>query len=252
MSEEVSVASEYGTPPSSPGPETLKKPEFIEFRKSMEQSSNEFEVVRQGELKKHIINKDGKPHKKGLRKWNKSYVVLTDKMFMTYRNAKDFMDHKIPCELFDVKQAKIRWSDTERSTKPNVFEIYNDKTLILFVHEEFKEANQWVRDFKDIEKVHQENHTFNIKDHEHYEEEKKTIPDGLNNFFSMGRPTPEEMKKKGLIRNNPFFKECLKELEKRDKVAVPLLVTKIIPAIEKSEKGKGMNTVGIYRYTWRS
>ena len=55
MSEEVSEVSEYVTPPSSPG--TLKNPEFIEFRKSMEQSSNEFEVVRQGELKKHIMQR---------------------------------------------------------------------------------------------------------------------------------------------------------------------------------------------------
>ena len=56
------------------------------------------------------------------------------------------------------------------------------------------------------------------------------------------------MKKKGLIKSNPIFNESLKDLEKRDKTPVPLFVTKSITAIEKSEKGKGMITVGIYRY----
>ena len=56
------------------------------------------------------------------------------------------------------------------------------------------------------------------------------------------------MKKRGLIKSNPIFNESLKDLEKRDETPVPLFVTKAITAIEKSEKGKGMITVGIYRY----
>ena len=56
------------------------------------------------------------------------------------------------------------------------------------------------------------------------------------------------MKKRGLIKSNPVFNESLKDLEKRDKTPVPLFMTKAITAIEKSEKGKGMITVGIYRY----
>ena len=56
------------------------------------------------------------------------------------------------------------------------------------------------------------------------------------------------MKKKGLIKSNPVFKMSLNDLENRDKTPVPLFITKAITAIEKSEKGKGMITVGVYRY----
>ena len=40
----------------------------------------------------------------------------------------------------------------------------------------------------------------------------------------------------------------LKDLEERDKTPVSSFITKAITAIEKSEKGKGMITEGIYRY----
>ena len=40
----------------------------------------------------------------------------------------------------------------------------------------------------------------------------------------------------------------LKDLENRDKTPVPSFINKTIAAIEKSEKGKGMITVGVYRY----
>ena len=56
------------------------------------------------------------------------------------------------------------------------------------------------------------------------------------------------MKKKGLIKSNPVFKMSLKDLENRDKTPVPSFINKTIAAIEKSEKGKGMITEGIYRY----
>ena len=56
------------------------------------------------------------------------------------------------------------------------------------------------------------------------------------------------MKKKGLIKSNPVFKMSLNDLENRDKTPVPLFITKAITAIEKSEKGKGISNVGIYRY----
>ena len=56
------------------------------------------------------------------------------------------------------------------------------------------------------------------------------------------------MKKKGLIKSNPVFKMSLNDLENRDKTPVPSFINKTIAAIEKSEKGKGMITVGVYRY----
>ena len=51
----------------------------------------------------------------------------------------------------------------------------------------------------------------------------------------------------GIIKSLPVFGESLKSLEKRDNCVVPKFVTKAIESIEKSEKGKGMITVGIYR-----
>ena len=50
-----------------------------------------------------------------------------------------------------------------------------------------------------------------------------------------------------MIKSNPVFKMSLMDLENRDKTPVPLFITKAITAIEKSEKGNGMITLGIYR-----
>ena len=70
----------------------------------------------------------------------------------------------------------------ERSKKNNVFEVYDAKTLILFYHEEFNEANFWMRNFKDIENNHKENHNFTKEDLE--KEDKESKVEGLNRFFA--------------------------------------------------------------------
>ena len=158
------------------------KAKFIEHKRNSVNHGPDFEVMKQGELRKHIIMVGGKNQKKGMRKWRTTYAVLTENLFMTYRNAKDFMSHNTPDELFDAKQAKIRWSDLERSKKDNVFEVYDEKTLILFYHEEFNEANLWMRNFKDIENKHKEHHTFTKKDLE--KEDKESKVEGLNRFFN--------------------------------------------------------------------
>ena len=130
----------------------------------------------------HIVMLGGKAQKKGMEKWKNCYAVLTEQLFMIFRNSKDFMSHKVPDEFFDTKQAKIRWSDMERSKKDNVFEVYDEKTLILFYHEEFNEANLWMRNFMDIENKHKENHNFTKEDLE--KEDKESKVEGLNRFFA--------------------------------------------------------------------
>ena len=143
---------------------------------------NNFGLIKQGELRKHIVMLDRKKQKKGIRKWRPTYAVLTEELFMTFRNAKDFMSHNTPNELFDVKQAKIRWSDMEQSKKDNVFEVYDVKTLILFYHEEFNEDNLWMRNFKDIENKHKEHHTFTKDDLQ--KEDKQSNVEGFNRLFN--------------------------------------------------------------------
>ena len=143
---------------------------------------HDFELIRQGEIKKHIVMAGGKAQKKGMRKWRTCYAVLTEQLFMLFRNSKDFMSQSVPDELFDAKQAKIRWSDMERSKKDNVFEVYDEKNLILFYHEEFNEANLWMRNFKEIENKHKENHNFTKEDLE--KEDKESKVEGLNRFFT--------------------------------------------------------------------
>ena len=132
----------------------------------------------------HIVMLGGKAQKKGMEKWKNCYAVLTEQLFMIFRNSKDFMSHKVPDEFFDAKQAKIRWSDMERSKKDNVFEVYDEKTLILFYHEEFNEANLWMRNFKDIENKHKENHNFTAEDLENKVEKSKF---GGRNFLRNGK-----------------------------------------------------------------
>ena len=124
----------------------------------------------------------GKAQKKGMAKWRNCYAVLTEQLFMIFRSSKDFMSHNMPDEVFDAKQAKISWSGMERSKKKNVFEVYDAKTLILFYHEEFNEANFWMRNFKDIENNHKENHNFTKEDLE--KEDKESKVEGLNRFFA--------------------------------------------------------------------
>ena len=77
---------------------------------------------------------------------------------------------------------------------PYSFEVFHEKSVVLFYHEEFNEANLWLVNFKEIENRHKANH----KKNENCEDEdgKSSIRDGLNRFFKR-RPGKDELAKKG-------------------------------------------------------
>ena len=55
------------------------KDKFIEHKRNSVNHGPDFEVMRQGEIRKHIIMSGGKNQKKGMRKWRTTYAVLTEK-----------------------------------------------------------------------------------------------------------------------------------------------------------------------------
>ena len=95
-------------------------------------------------------------------KWKSCYAVLTDSTFIIYRNEERFTVYNDPSEVFDATQCKIRWSGIERSSKINCFEVFHGNSIVVFYHDEFKEANMWVMDVKEIERKHQSNHVLNF------------------------------------------------------------------------------------------
>ena len=129
---------------------TEKKQTFIPIR-PVSNHDNQFQVLRQGELNKHVVtDKKGEKPKRGMWKWSKTYVVLSDTVFMTYRNSNKFIANDMPDEVFDATQCKIRWSGVERSSKKNCFEVFHEKSIVLFYHDDFNEANLWLVTFKEI------------------------------------------------------------------------------------------------------
>ena len=138
---------------------------------------------------------------------------------MTYKNANKFMANDMPDEVFDATQCKIRWSGVERSSKKNCFEVFHEKSIVLFYHDEFNEANLWLVNFKEIENRHKANHkkNENVED----EDDKSSIRQGLNKFFKR-RPGKDELEKKGICSvgfatlRSPYF-------------CVPVSIARLIP-----------------------
>ena len=109
--------------------------------------------LRKGILRKRVFQDlKGEKPKCGMEKWQDSFVMLTEELFLAYKDANQ--PHDNPNLVFDATQCKVRWSSFERSSKSNVFEVTQDKAVVLFYHEDFEEANRWFSDFKKIEQSH--------------------------------------------------------------------------------------------------
>ena len=108
-------------------------------------------IMRKGMLRKRVLEDlSGEKPKCGMEKWQDSFVILTPQLLLAYKDAQQ--PHDNPNLIFDATQCKIRWSSMERSNKTNVFEVKQQKAVVLFYLENFQEANQWFTDLKSIEK----------------------------------------------------------------------------------------------------
>ena len=51
---------------------------------------NEFEVVRQGSINKHVFLENGEKPDKTLKKWHYCYAVMTENLLMTFKDPNKF------------------------------------------------------------------------------------------------------------------------------------------------------------------
>ena len=113
------------------------------------QSHNQFEVLKQGSLEKHVYLKNGeKPEKKRFsQKWQYCYAIMTENLFMTFKDPMRYKARDKPADCWNLTECKIRLNSGDKKTsKSNVFEIIHERDVILFYHDDVKEAKEWFED----------------------------------------------------------------------------------------------------------
>ena len=113
------------------------------------QSHNQFEVLKQGSLEKYVYLKNGQKteRKRFSQKWTYCYAIMTENLFMTFKDPMKYKARDKPADCWNLTECKIRLNSGDKKTsKNNVFEIIHEQDVILFYHDDVKEANEWFQD----------------------------------------------------------------------------------------------------------